>query len=111
MLFLLTLGSAPILDERVAAWPIGPAMSDRVKLAREIAPRIKPSFIGTNTVRPQTVEGIRKLARAIAARTEPRFIVVPREIRGAKVPFTEEQLAFMRGWLTAEEYRRKLIRK
>lgn len=54
---------------------------------------------------------MRKLARAIAARTEPRFIVVPREIRGAKVPYTEEQLTAMRGGLSAEQYRWKTIRK
>ena len=50
------------------------------------------------------------LARAIAARTKPRFIEIPRE-GGGKVPFTEEQLTEMRGGLTAEEYRWKLIRK
>ena len=32
------------------------------------------------------------LARAIAARTKPRFIEIPRERGGGKVPFTEEQL-------------------
>ncbi len=45
------------------------------------------------------------LARAIAARTEPRFIEIPRERRGGKVPFTEAELLEMRGGLTAEEYR------
>jgi len=50
------------------------------------------------------------LARAIAARTKPRFIEIPRE-RRSKVPFTEEQLAAMRGEMTAEEYRWYLIRK
>ena len=50
------------------------------------------------------------LARAIAARTKPRFIEIPRERGGGKVPFTEEQLKQMRGGLTAEEYRWKLIR-
>ena len=49
------------------------------------------------------------LARAIAARTKPRFIEIPRERGGGKVPFTEEQLSEMRGGLTAEEYRWKLI--
>jgi hypothetical protein len=86
-------------------------MSDRVKLAREIAARTKPRFIDTNPKRPETVEGMRKLARAIAARTEPRFVAAPREIRGAKVPFTEEQLTAMRGGLTVEQYRWKTIRK
>jgi hypothetical protein len=49
-----------------------------------------------------------KLAREIAARTKPRFIDIPREKRSG-VPFTEEQLNAMRGGLTAEEYRWKLI--
>jgi hypothetical protein len=84
-------------------------MSDRVKLAHQIAANSPPRFIDTNSKRPQTVEGMRKLARAIAAKSEPRFIVVPREIRGAKVPYTEDQLATMRGGLTAEEYRWKII--
>ena len=48
------------------------------------------------------------LARAIATRTKPRFIEIPREGGGGKVPFTEEQLTPMRGGLTAEEYRWKL---
>ena len=52
-----------------------------------------------------------KLARAIAARTKPRFIEIPRERGGAKVPFTDEKLGAMRGGLTAEEYRWKLIRE
>jgi hypothetical protein len=51
------------------------------------------------------------LARARAARTKPRFIEIPRERGGGKVPFTEEQLTEMRGGLTAEEYRWKLIRE
>jgi hypothetical protein len=51
-----------------------------------------------------------KLAREIAARTKPRFIEIPRERGDGKVPFTEEQLTAMRGGLRAEEYRRKLIR-
>jgi hypothetical protein len=42
-----------------------------------------------------------KLARAIAASTKPRFIEIPRERGGGKVPFiTEEQLTAMRGVLT-----------
>ena len=52
-----------------------------------------------------------KLAREIAARTKPRFIEIPRERGGVRVSFTEEQLSAMRGGLTAEEYRWKLIRK
>ena len=51
------------------------------------------------------------LAREIAARTKPRFIEIPRERGGARVPFTEEQLTQMRGGGTAEEFRWKLIRE
>ena len=51
------------------------------------------------------------LAREIAARAKPRFIEIPRERGGGKVPFTEEQLTAMRGGLTAEEYRAYIIRK
>ena len=52
-----------------------------------------------------------KLARAIAARSEPRFITIPPQRGGSKVHFTEEQLTAMRGGLTVEEYRWKTIRK
>jgi hypothetical protein len=52
-----------------------------------------------------------KLARAIAARTKPSFIEIPRSRGGVRVPFTEEQLTAIRGGLTAEEYRWKLIRE
>ena len=45
------------------------------------------------------------LARAIGARTNPRASV------GAGRCFTDEQLAELRGGLTAEEYRWKLIKK
>ena len=51
-----------------------------------------------------------RLAREIAARTKPRFIEIKRE-RHTGVPFSEEQLAVMRSGLTAEEYRWKLIRQ
>ena len=51
------------------------------------------------------------LARAIAARTKPRFIETPWERSGGKAPFTDKQLAVIRGGLTAEEYRWKLIRE
>ena len=84
-------------------------MSDRVKLAREIAARTRPHFI--DTTRPQTVEGMRKLARAIAVRSQPRFISISPQRGGGKVHFNEEQLTVMRGGLTVEEYRLKLIRK
>ena len=36
-------------------------------------------------------------AGAIAARTKPRFIEIPRERGGCKVPFTDERLAAIRG--------------
>jgi hypothetical protein len=64
-----------------------------------------------------------KLAREIAARTKPRFIEIKREPRVSRstparqreklkaVPFTEEQLNEIRGGLTAEEYRWNLIRE
>jgi hypothetical protein len=42
-----------------------------------------------------------KLPR-IAARSTPRFIEIPHERGGGKVPFTEEQLTGLRGGLTAE---------
>jgi hypothetical protein len=42
------------------------------------------------------------------ARTKPHFIEIPRR---SSVPFTEEQLNSIRGGLTAEEYRWKLIRE
>ena len=50
-----------------------------------------------------------KLAREIAALTKPRFIEIPRERGGVRVPFTEEELNSIRGGLSAEEYRWKLI--
>jgi hypothetical protein len=52
-----------------------------------------------------------RLAREIAARTKPRFVEIPRERGGGKVPFADEQLKAIRGGLTAEEYRWKLIRE
>jgi hypothetical protein len=85
-------------------------MSDRKALAREIAARTKPRFVDTNPRRPQTLEDCKALARKIAAAKPPRFISIPRE-RGSKVPFTEEQLTAMRGGLTVEQWRRKIIRK
>jgi hypothetical protein len=50
------------------------------------------------------------LPRALAARTKPRFIEIKRERRSG-VPFTEEQLNSIRGGLTAEEYRWKVIQE
>jgi hypothetical protein len=49
------------------------------------------------------------LARAIAARTKPRFERSSRE-RRSKVPFTEGELTAIRGGRAAEEYRWYLIR-
>jgi hypothetical protein len=49
------------------------------------------------------------LARAIEARSKPRFIEIPRE-RRSKVAFTEEELTAIRGGRAAEEYRWHLIR-
>jgi hypothetical protein len=85
------------------------SMSDRVKLAREIAARTKPRFINTTAREPET--DLKALARSIAAAKPPRFVTIPRERSGAKVLFTEEQLTAMRGRLSAEEYRWKMIRK
>ena len=48
---------------------------------------------------------------AIPPMHDSRFIEIPRGRGGGKVPFTEEQLLVMRGGLTAEEYRWKLIRQ
>ena len=78
-------------------------MSDRVKLAREIAARTKPRFSDTT----EGTKDLKALAREIAARTPPRFVRIPRERGGGKVPFTEEQLAARRGGLTAK----KIIQK
>jgi hypothetical protein len=63
-------------------------MSDRVKLAREIAARTQPQFIDTNP-KPKTLEERLALAREIAARTPPRFIEIPRERGGGKIHYTE----------------------
>jgi hypothetical protein len=76
-------------------------MSDRVKLAREIAARTEPRFID-----------IKQERRSKLRRTNNRdSIDIPRERGGGRVPFTEEQLAAMRGGLIVEEYRWKLIPK
>ena len=71
-------------------------MSDRVRLAREIAARTEPRFI---EIKPEP-------RRKSATITE-----VPRQRGGGRVPFTEAELTAMRGELTAEEYRWKTIRK
>jgi hypothetical protein len=82
-------------------------MSDRVKLAREIAARTKPRFIDT-TVREATRD-LKALAREIAART-PTSVTIHRH-RGGSPVFTEAELTAKRGGLTAEEYRWKTISK
>jgi hypothetical protein len=51
-----------------------------------------------------------KLAREIAARTKPRFIEIPRE-RRKSITYTEEQITAMRGVLTADEYRVRFWRE
>ena len=77
-------------------------MSDRVKLARDIAARTKPTLH-------------RDQAGAAHQAAPDEWLAVHRgsqpERGGGRVPFTEEQLAAMRGGLTAEEFRWKLIRK
>jgi hypothetical protein len=85
-------------------------MSDRVKFAREIAAQSEPRFIDTSP-RPKTQEERLALARRIAAEVPPRFITIPRERGGSKIHYTEEQLTVMRGGLSVEEYRLRLIRK
>jgi hypothetical protein len=51
-----------------------------------------------------------KLARQIAARTEPCFVDIPRN-RGRHINYTDEQLAATREGLTVKKYRRKSPRK
>ena len=80
-----------------------------VRLAREIAARTKPRFIDT-TAR-EGIKDLKALARRIATEKPPRFITIPSERGGAKVSYTKEQLTAMRGGLTVEEYRLKLIRR
>jgi hypothetical protein len=75
-------------------------MSDLVKLAREIAARTEPRFI---EIKPERRTKLRRTNNWL-------FIEIPRERGGGRVPFTEEELTAMRGGLSAEEYRWKLIR-
>ena len=75
-------------------------MSDLVKLAREIAARTEPRFI---EIKPERRTKLRRTNNWL-------FIEIPRERGGRRVPFTEEELTAMRGGLSAEEYRWKLIR-
>jgi len=75
-------------------------MSDLVKLAREIAARTEPRFI---EIKPERRTKLRRTNNWL-------FIEIRRERGGGRVPFTEEELTAMRGGLSAEEYRWKLIR-
>ena len=83
-------------------------MTDRLKLAREIAARTVPRFIDTRPT--EDTEDLKALARKIAARTSPRFVTIHRH-RGGSPVFTEAELTEKRGGLSAEEYRWKTIRK
>lgn len=76
-------------------------MSDRIKLAREMAVRSEPRFV---EIKPEPRTKLRRTNNWL-------FVEIPRERGGSKVPFTEEQLAAMRGGLTVEQYRRKTLRK
>ena len=75
-------------------------MSDRVKLAREIAARTEPRFIDTT----EGTKDLKALAREIAARTPTRCVTIH---RGGSPVFTEAELTARRG----EEYRLRFIRK
>jgi hypothetical protein len=70
-------------------------MSDRLKLVREIAARTEPRFI---EIKPEP-------------RRKATLIETPRQRGGGRVPFTEAELTAIRGGLTAEEFRWKMIRK
>jgi hypothetical protein len=59
-------------------------MSERIKLACEIASRTEPRFIDTNP-KPKPLGERLALAREIPARTPPRFITIPPERGGGKV--------------------------
>ena len=76
-------------------------MSDRIKLARAIAARTEPRF---SEIKPEPRTKLRRT-------NDWLLIEIPRERGGGKVPYTEEQLTAMRGGLTLEEYRLKTIRK
>ena len=61
-------------------------MSDRVKLAREIAARSEPRFI---EIKPKPRTKLRRTNNWL-------FIEIPRERGGGRVPFTEEQVEALR---------------
>ena len=66
-------------------------MSDRIKLAREIAARTEPRFI---EIKPEP----RRRTRASS------FVEIPRQRGGGRVPLTEAEFTAMRGGLTAEQF-------
>ena len=85
--------------------------------------KIQPSIWRQHARQQQGHDRI-ALARAIAARSEPRlielepeprrqarlgtrFMEIPRQRGEGRVPFTEAELTAMRGGLTVEEYRLK----
>jgi hypothetical protein len=77
-------------------------MSNRAKLAREIAVRSEPGFIDIKLdIKPEPSTKLRR-TNSLA------FIEIPRERGGGRASFTEEQLTARRGGLSAEEYRRKM---
>jgi hypothetical protein len=84
-------------------------MSDRVKLAREIAVRSETRFISIPR-EPKSKSGsnlprdLKARARAIAVASAPRFIESPRDR-------FDGTMRARRGGLPAEEYRLMLIRK
>ena len=73
-------------------------MSDRVRLAREIAARIEPRFVEIKS-EPKW------------RRIRKRFVEISPSRGGGRVAFTEAELTGMRGGLTAEKYRLKFVRK
>jgi hypothetical protein len=82
-------------------------MSDRLKLAREIAARTEPHFMHTRSA--DDTGDLKVLPRA-TARKPARFVTIHRH-RGGSTVFNEGELTAQRGGLTAEEYRWKTIRK
>jgi hypothetical protein len=75
-------------------------MSDRVKLARQMAAMSESRFI---EIKPEPRTRLRRT-------NDWLFVEIPRERGGGRVPYTEEQLEAIRGGLTAEQWRLNLIR-
>ena len=69
---------------------------------------IEPRFIDTTA--SEGAKDLKALARKIAAWTRARFVTIRRH-RGGSPVFTEAELTARRSGLSAEEYRRKTIRK